>query len=311
VRQVIERLRKLAASRAEDIAVNECPPEAECDDCNTVRALRDGAEALEALTAQPSEVERLTKALAREEACHSTTIDERDRAQDAADELANRIVALVGAGDEVEAIGEHTSANNPWQRAIELADEHIESSASHPAPSERIRALRVFWTNDTGLTPMPAHARERFPDFGWLRWKEVRAILDESDDAGQNAVDALPPAPEVKDATPVPILDELHAILAHHGTVSRLPQHYSLVTDLVQWAARACRQSKPDTKDAIPPGPERATATSSKRLRGMLADAWWNGAMYAGERSCHAMKQACDVMLQRTEADASPVKEER
>jgi hypothetical protein len=60
-----------------------------------------------------------------------------------------------------------------------------------------------------------------------------------------------------------------------------------------------------------PPGREVATATSSKRLRGMLADAWWNGAMYAGERSCHAMKQACDVVLQRTEADGSPVKEER
>ena len=100
----------------------------------------------------------------------------------------------------------------------------------------------------------------------------------------QNAVDALPPAPEVKDAIP----PQPQVKLCGMCGLMRL------------------------SEDAIPPGPEGATAASSKQLRGMLADAWWDGAMYAGERSCHAMKQACDVMLQRTEADAaSPVKEER
>jgi hypothetical protein len=117
VRQVIERMRKLADQRAAEAGNDPCPPEAECDDCDTVRALREGASLLESLATQ----------LAREEACHGTTIDERDRAQDAADELANRIVALTVGVDEVEAIGEHTSANNPWQRAIELADESIDA----------------------------------------------------------------------------------------------------------------------------------------------------------------------------------------
>lgn len=55
------------------------------------------------------------------------TIDARDRAQEMADELAERIVALTVGGEVEEVIGEHTSANCPWRRAIELADQHIEA----------------------------------------------------------------------------------------------------------------------------------------------------------------------------------------
>jgi hypothetical protein len=40
---------------------------------------------------------------------------------------------------------------------------------------------------------------------------------------------------------------------------------------------------------------------TNEQLRTMLADAWWDGARYAGERSGHAMKQACDAMLQAVE----------
>jgi hypothetical protein len=72
-----------------------------------------------------AEVRRMRKELAREEDACGDTIDARDRAQNMADELAERIVALTVGGDVEDVIGEHTSANCPWQRAIELADEHI------------------------------------------------------------------------------------------------------------------------------------------------------------------------------------------
>lgn len=50
---LLQRLRKLAAERAADIGNAEpCPPEAECDDCDTVRALRDAADAIEGLKAE-------------------------------------------------------------------------------------------------------------------------------------------------------------------------------------------------------------------------------------------------------------------
>jgi hypothetical protein len=53
-KELIARMRKLADERAMNagVAGEPCPPEAECDDCDTVRALRDGAEAIEKLTAR-------------------------------------------------------------------------------------------------------------------------------------------------------------------------------------------------------------------------------------------------------------------
>jgi hypothetical protein len=53
VRQVIERMRKLADERAAGVLA-PCPTDAECDDCDTVRALRDGADLLESLASQPA-----------------------------------------------------------------------------------------------------------------------------------------------------------------------------------------------------------------------------------------------------------------
>jgi hypothetical protein len=59
------------------------------------------------------------------------------------------------------------------------------------------------------------------------------------------------------------------------------------------------------------PGLERAieklaSAPSAPKLRVLLADAWWDGALYTGERSCHAMKQACDAMLREKVAQEEP-----
>ncbi|WP_440568396.1 hypothetical protein [Stenotrophomonas sp. STK17_22] len=54
----------------------------------------------------------------------SETIDQRDRYHEVADDLAGHIAAITG----VE-IGEHSSANCPWQNAIEAAEEYKPTQA--------------------------------------------------------------------------------------------------------------------------------------------------------------------------------------
>jgi hypothetical protein len=158
VRQVIERMRKLADERATNAGGNDpCPPEAECDDCDTVRALREGASLIEAkLASQP---------------------------------------APSGWQQRIAAMG-------PWKY-----DGHGEASC-HFCEVERYKVV-----NDGSADG------------------KLREQPHEADCLWQNAVDALPPEPEVKD------------------------------------------------------------------MRAMLADAWWDGAMYSGVRSAHAMRQACESAL--------------
>lgn len=56
-------------------------------------------------------------ALLAEERAHGNTIDQRDRCEEVADELSARIASITGVD-----IGEHSSANCPWQNAIEAAE---------------------------------------------------------------------------------------------------------------------------------------------------------------------------------------------
>lgn len=49
---------------------------------------------------------------------------------------------------------------------------------------------------------------------------------------------------------PIQILDELHHVFTMHNIVSRARDYEGLVTDIVSWAARACRHSKvPDGRE--------------------------------------------------------------
>jgi len=59
-----------------------------------------------------AEIRRLTTKLAREQRYHLATVDERDYAYEMADKLAYAIAP-------VEVIGEHSSANCPWENAHE------------------------------------------------------------------------------------------------------------------------------------------------------------------------------------------------
>jgi hypothetical protein len=100
-------------------------------------------------------------ALKREERAHGQTIEERDYAQDMADELAAAIVALTVGGDVVEAIGEHTSANCPWKQALELAALRSPSPAS-PAPDALREALIAV-----GIERVIRESSVRCAGWGW------------------------------------------------------------------------------------------------------------------------------------------------
>ncbi|HGM6720242.1 TPA: hypothetical protein ACKQC2_001083 [Stenotrophomonas maltophilia] len=63
-------------------------------------------------------------ALLAEERAHGNTIDQRDRCEEVADELAARIASITGVD-----IGEHSSANCPWQNAIEAAEAYRPAQA--------------------------------------------------------------------------------------------------------------------------------------------------------------------------------------
>lgn len=59
---------------------------------------------------------------AEEERASLQTIDERDKAQDMADRLAEAIAQITG----VE-MGEHSNVNDPWQNALQAATEYAET----------------------------------------------------------------------------------------------------------------------------------------------------------------------------------------
>jgi len=58
----------------------------------------------------------------REEAACSQVMEERDRAIKMCDELSYAIVGLTGGDDVIAAIGEHSNCNDPWENALELAE---------------------------------------------------------------------------------------------------------------------------------------------------------------------------------------------
>lgn len=77
-----------------------------------------------ALYAAPAQAVDYQAALLAEERSHSETIDQRDRCEEVADELADRIARITGVD-----IGEHSSANCPWQNAIDAAEEYKPAQA--------------------------------------------------------------------------------------------------------------------------------------------------------------------------------------
>jgi cell division protein FtsB len=67
-----------------------------------------------ALQAQREELEKTEKALDEE-------LKNRDYYEEMADKLAFKIATILRPGEDwIDVIGEHSSMNNPWERALEL-----------------------------------------------------------------------------------------------------------------------------------------------------------------------------------------------
>ncbi|WP_382513075.1 hypothetical protein, partial [Streptomyces sp. NPDC057020] len=95
------------------------------------------------------------------------TIDQRDRYHEIADDLAGHIAAITGVD-----IGEHSSANCPWQNAIEAAEEY------KPAQAVDLGQLQRFAPHpeNRAFGWMEGMREEASGD--WLHIDDVRALID-------------------------------------------------------------------------------------------------------------------------------------
>jgi hypothetical protein len=69
----------------------------------------------------------LADRLAREEREHDQTLQERDNAEKMADDLAAAIASITG-----DDMGEHSSANCPWQNALDSAEAFVARHTDKP-----------------------------------------------------------------------------------------------------------------------------------------------------------------------------------
>ncbi|KOQ78843.1 hypothetical protein ABW45_04525 [Stenotrophomonas maltophilia] len=75
-------------------------------------------------------------------------IDQRDRYHEVADDLAGHIAAITGVD-----IGEHSSANCPWQNAIEAAEEYKPAQAVDLGRARASIQSLLNWIDDWAETP--------------------------------------------------------------------------------------------------------------------------------------------------------------
>lgn len=103
-----------------------------------------------------AENQQLKTRLNEEEISHSNTLDQRDRAEQAADKLSQSIMGITGRD-----IGEHSNAHCPWGAAIEHAGEYESrlrslliacdtaarrlEAAGHEPDAERFRRALQSW----------------------------------------------------------------------------------------------------------------------------------------------------------------------
>ncbi len=92
-------------------------------------------------------------ALLAEERAHGETIDQRDHYHEVADKLSGHIAAITGVD-----IGEHSSANCPWQNAIEAAEAYQPAQAVEMSPeftdTARAAIAWVLWHHQGGSSPV-------------------------------------------------------------------------------------------------------------------------------------------------------------
>lgn len=92
------------------------------------------------------------------------------------------------------------------------------------------------------LTKMAQRFRQPSEMLSMQDWRELCVNAD--------ALDAVAAAlRREQEQPPIHILDELHLRLGNHGIASRAFEYEKLVTELISWAAQACRQSHPTANE--------------------------------------------------------------
>ncbi|MFI2667889.1 hypothetical protein [Micromonospora carbonacea] len=109
-----------------------------------------------------AEVDRLRAQLDAETRAHGQTVDDRDRFEAMADRLAEAISLLTGAD-----IGEHSSGNDPWMRALDAAEgamprPQLTTSAADCADHDPIECACELTDADRPTQAAPADAEEIF-----------------------------------------------------------------------------------------------------------------------------------------------------
>lgn len=84
------------------------------------------------------------------------TLAERDRAHDAADQLANAIARLFGAD-----VGEHSNINCPWANALEIIDAAAPSAMDMDTARKCWDALEQYMGDECGHVPDYLNEAER------------------------------------------------------------------------------------------------------------------------------------------------------
>lgn len=102
------------------------------------------------------EIARLKTDLRVEDVSHANTVDQRDRAEAAADWLAQAIMGITG-----QDIGEHSSANCPWHNGIAMAEEYAGEREKLKAKISRLKEALdqalIHW-GAQGVTPEDSSA---------------------------------------------------------------------------------------------------------------------------------------------------------
>lgn len=203
-------------------------------------------------------------------------IDQRDRYHEMADDLAGHIAAITGVD-----IGEHSSANCPWQNAIEAAEEYKPAQAvdlpySLDADPAGIRArvcdviTGTLMIGAQGHTPPPAgHWAEPF-------WQAARA------DATAQAVDL---------GQPDPTLLHFYQVADFPSLVTALEAHVLQLIDLHKRSVKPWEDTMPPT--LLPKWVRENSPVLAKDLLA-LAEKWQDEAAATwGESPAHAAKQQC------------------
>jgi len=94
---------------------------------------------------------------------------------------------------------------------------------------------------------MTDDARQRAREFAHICWLAVHSHVGSREESEQRLADALLAFADAETRQPpIDLMNTLHDIFTRYGIASRTQTH--LVTDVIRWAAQACRQTHADAE---------------------------------------------------------------